>query len=200
MLLNNEYAWNSLRRNIERYVQLADGEWELLQQYGRVEKIARGAYFSIQGQIASRAGFLCTGHFKSVRINRDGKETILSLYLPGAWICDLESFLHGTTGRVALQAITDSVLVCFDKQVEQTIHRELPSVTRYLMRIHQNYIVLLQHKLYIMQYGNAKQKYEYFLAMNYGELIPHLTQKQVAAYLGITPEFLSVQKGLGKKL
>lgn len=199
MVINNEYAWSSLRRNIERYVQLPDDEWTQLHQLGRVEKIARGAYFSRQGEVASKAGFLCAGHFKSVRTSRDGKEIILNLYLPTAWICDLESYLHGTTGRVALQAITDSVMVCFDKQIEQTINRELPAVTKYLMRIHQNYVVLLQHKLFVMQYGNAKQKYEYFLAMNYGELIPHLTQKQIAAYLGITPEFLSVQKGLGKR-
>ena len=122
----------------------------------------------------------------------------MSLYLPGAWVCDLESFVHGTTGRISLQAITDSVLVCFDKQSEQTIYRELPDLVRYFLRIHQSYIVLLQHKLFIMQYGNAKDKYEYFLAMNYGEIIPHLTQRQIAAYLGITPEFLSVQKGLSK--
>lgn len=198
-MTNGDYAWNCLRRNIERYVQLPDSEWRLLQQLGHVEKVARDAFFSRQGEVASKVGFLCTGHFKAVRTNRDGKEAILSLYLPNAWICDLESFLHGTTGRVALQAITDSVVICFDKKIEQRINRECPSVVKYLVRIHQNYIVLLQHKLYIMQYGSAKQKYEYFLAMNYGDLIPHLTQKQVAAYLGITPEFLSVQKGLNKK-
>lgn len=195
---DSEYAWSCLRRNIEHYVQLPDDEWRVLQQLGRVEGIARGDFFSRQGEVASKAGFLCAGHFKSVRTNRDGKEIILNLYLPTAWICDLESFLHGTTGRVALQAITDSVMICFDKKIEKTIHRELAATTKYLMRIHQNYIILLQHKLFVMQYGSARQKYEYFLAMDYGKLIPHLTQKQIAAYLGITPEFLSVQKSLDR--
>ena len=199
IMVKNEFAWSCLRRDIERYVQLADGEWMLLQQLGRIIKVARGDCLSRQGELVTRVGFLCSGHFKSVRINRDGKEAILSLYLPGAWVCDLESFLHGTTGRVALQAITDAVVICFDKQDEQTVLSKLPSVTKYLLRIHQNYIVLLQHKLSVMQYGSARQKYEYFLAMNYGELIPHLTQKQIAAYLGITPEFLSTQKNLVKK-
>ena len=141
-MVKNEFAWSSLRRDIERYVQLAKQEWTLLQQLGCVIKVARGDFFSRQGDLATKAGFLCSGHFKSVRINRDGKEAILSLYLPGAWVCDLESFLHGTTGRVALQAITDAVVVCFDKQDEQTILCELPSVTKYLLRIHQNYIGL----------------------------------------------------------
>jgi CRP-like cAMP-binding protein len=179
---------------------MTDDKWEHLEQLTHVREVTRGEFFSQQGEIATEAGFLHSGHFKSVQLNRDGKEAILSLYLPGAWICDLESFLHGTTGRIALQAITDTVLICFDKQCEAMIHRELQDVVKYFLRIHQDYIVLLQHKLFIMQYGTARQKYEYFLAMNYGELIPHLKQRQIAAYLGITPEFLSVQKGLSKKV
>lgn len=196
----HDQAWGTLRNAIERHSQLTDKKWERLRELGHIRKIARGENFSRQGKIATEAGFLYSGHFRSVQINREGKEAILSLYLPGAWICDLESFLHGTTARIALQAITDSVLICYNKQSEEVIYNELPEVMRYFLRIHQSYIVLLQHKLFIMQHGNARQKYEYFLAMNYGELIPHLTQRQIASYLGITPEFLSVQKGLSKKL
>ena len=195
----NETVWNDLRRKIERRCQLSEKQWERLRQLTHIREIAREEYFSCQGEAVTAAGFLHSGHFKSLQVSRSGKESILSLYLPGAWLCDLEGFVHGTTGRISLQAITDSVLVCFDKQAEQAIYRELPELLKYFLRIHQDYIILLQHKLFIMQYGSAREKYEYFLAMNYGELIPHLTQRQIAAYLGITPEFLSVQKGLSRK-
>ena len=199
MKSQHEAAWDNLRRHIERHHPLTHESWTRLRDISYIREIARGEYFSRQGEVASEAGFLHCGHFKSVRLDREGKESIFSLYLPGAWVCDLESFMYGTTGRIALQAITDAVLVCFDKQGEQTIYRELQDVMKYFLRVYQDYIVLLQHKLFIMQNGSAREKYEYFLAMNYGEIIPHLTQRQVAAYLGITPEFLSVQKGLSKK-
>ena len=37
----------------------------------------------------------------------------------------------------------------------------------------------------------AEERYDKFIS-KYPTILPHITQKQLASYLGITPEFLSV--------
>lgn len=76
---------------------------------------------------------------------------------------------------------------------------DIPKFERYFRIITENSLVAYRQRVVDNLGLNAQQRYEQF-CVTYPTLIQILPQKQVASYIGVTPEFLSkMKKGMMKK-
>lgn len=97
-----------------------------------------------------------------------------------------------------MDALEDTVVLQISRADLLMLYEASPRFDRIFRVLIENSFVLLQQRLLQNISSPAEECYQTFL-----ELYPHLTnrlsQVQIAAYLGITPEFLSRLRSLGSK-
>ena len=115
---------------------------------------------------------------------------MLQFFAPGWWIGDIQSIITQEPGTLYIDAVEDSeVLLLFKKDLEK-IYTTVPKLERFFRILAENALATYQHRLIGNLSLSAKERYENFCRL-YPSLIQCLPQKQVAAYIGVTPEFLS---------
>ena len=116
------------------------------------------------------------------------------------WITDMYCFVMEQPAMQSIVAIEDSQVWQLQKDDLDRLYVTVPKFERFFRIIMQNAYIREQLRVLQSLSLSAEERYDIFLN-KYPQLIPHLTQKQIASYLGITPEFLSsLRKNKSKKI
>ena len=110
------------------------------------------------------------------------------------WITDMYAFVNEQPALLNIQAIAKSELLLLSKKSLDELYIKMPKFERFFRIIMQNAYIREQLRSIQNLSLSAEERYASFLA-KYPQVVPHITQKQLASYLGITPEFLSVIRG-----
>ena len=97
------------------------------------------------------------------------------------------------TGQAALtniDALEDTELLVIDRHVYEEMLLRIPKLERFFRIILQRSIITQQRRLIENLSLSAEERYQQF-ADRYPSLLQRIPQKQIASYLGITPESLS---------
>jgi CRP-like cAMP-binding protein len=114
------------------------------------------------------------------------------------WITDMPCFISRQTAMTSIEAINDSVIIQLSKTDLDALYIRVPKFERFFRILMQNSYVREQLRTLQNLSLPAEERYNRFLE-KYSEMARQLTQKQIASYLGITPEFLSaIRKKLSK--
>jgi CRP-like cAMP-binding protein len=118
------------------------------------------------------------------------KEIILAFAVEGELVCNLISFLSGTTSQVYLQAIKKTELIGFTKtKFEQLIAADNDFADKYRKAL-ENKIVEILHR-HVIQYNADPQTRVELLLKHKPDIFQHIPRKYIAYYLGLAPETLS---------
>jgi hypothetical protein len=115
---------------------------------------------------------------------------VLQFAPPGWWIVDMRSYITGEPARLNIDAIDDSEYIFFNKADFEELNLKVPKFERFNRILGQNAIATYQHRQIDNAIFAAMERYANFCQL-YPSLIKTLPQKQVASYIGVTPEFLS---------
>jgi hypothetical protein len=96
-----------------------------------------------------------------------------------------------------IQALEDSKVLLINKEDKLTLYNSLPIVEKLFRIMSQKALVSWQRRLIRNHSFTAKERYFHFIK-TYPDICSKLTDKQIAAYLGIRHEFLSKIKKLEK--
>ena len=96
-------------------------------------------------------------------------------------------------GNFNIDALEDSEVLLLAQQDQEKLYRDIPKFERFFRIITEKSLVASRQRLLDNLSLNARQRYEQF-CKRYPTLIHCLPQKQIAAYIGVTPEFLSKMK------
>jgi CRP-like cAMP-binding protein len=99
---------------------------------------------------------------------------------------------------INIEAITKSSVLQLTKRDMDTLLNDHPKFERYFRILMQNAYVREQLRVLQRLSMPAEARYASFLK-KYPELIQQVPQKNIASYLGITPEFLSAIRSKSKK-
>ena len=92
--------------------------------------------------------------------------------------------------RYAKHNKDDSEIILLHKTDLEKIYATVSKFERFFRILAENALAAYQHRLIGSLSLPAKERYENFCQL-YPSLIQCLPQKQVASYIGVTPEFLS---------
>jgi len=124
------------------------------------------------------------------KIDEQGGTHILQFATENYWINDLGSF-HGLKPSVLnIDALEDTVVLQINLKDLIHLYLNAPKFDRIFRVLIENSFVRLQERLLQNISSTAEDRYESFL-QTYPHLVNRLSQVQIAAFLGITPEFLS---------
>ncbi len=99
------------------------------------------------------------------------------------------SLVNGKPGNLYIDAVFESEVWMISKVDLHRLYQEIPKLNVYFRILAENALVYYQSRSMENLRLAAKERYEKFCT-RYPTLIDCLPQKQVAAYIGVTPEFL----------
>lgn len=185
--------------NVCRHIQLNDAEKDIF--IGRLETRAlkRKQFLLSEGEVCKYSAFVTLGCLRGYTIDREGTEHVLSFAPPDWWMADMYSLITQKPGSLYIETLEDTDLVLLSKVNQEKLYFEVPKFERFFRILIENSLVANQQRIVDNMSLTAEERYNLF-CKRYPTLIDHLPHKQIAAYIGVTPEFFSrMRKGLLRK-
>lgn len=179
-----------LRKNVEKHVQITDADFDRFCTCFHLHKIPKKQFLLQAGQVCKFEGFVNKGCFKVYYLDENGFERILYFAIEDWWISDIDSFTNGVSSILNIEALEDSEVLLINLPNKQMLYDKLPIVEKLFRIMTQKALVAMQRRMISALGKNAEDRYLEF-ANKYPQLERRLTQLQVAAYLGMSHEFLS---------
>ena len=177
--------------NVARHITLTPDETALFTTLLVPQHVSRYGSLLVAGQRAQYLTFVVRGCVRTYATDAQGKEHILAFATEGWWCTDNAAFFNRTPATLALQALeaTDVLHLSLD-HLEQ-ICQQVPKFERFFRILTQNGYQRLQRHLEAHLKLTAETRFAQF-EHQYPRLHQRVAQKHIAAYLGVTPEFLSM--------
>lgn len=180
----------SLQKHIREYVDISDEKLEKYCNAFTYRKIKKKEFLLMEGSICDFEGFVVKGCFKVFHTDRNAAEQILYFAIEDWWISDIDSFINRIPSRLTIQALEDSEILLISKKDKEKLYQEMPEVERLMRLKFQSSIIALQRRIIDNLSKSSEERYIEFLK-KYPQTAHRLTNIQIAAYLGVTPESLS---------
>jgi CRP-like cAMP-binding protein len=154
-------------------------------------KIIKAKDFLVQqNEVSKHSAFVLNGCLRGYTIDSDGFEHVLSFAPKDWWIADMYSLLSQKPGNLNIEAMVDTEVALISKTNQDLMYEKVPKLERFFRIIIEKSLVAYQQRLNDNLSLTASERYMKF-CKTYPQLINDIPQKQIAAYIGVTPEFLS---------
>lgn len=165
----------------------------------KTQTVSKGDILLSSGEIAKFAYKVEVGCLKSYVIDNAGKEHILQ-FAPEDWLIgDMDSSTNKKPSSIFIDAIEDSQVSCIStSHLENFDSLERELITDMSIKLRNNLIATNKRIISLLS-ATAKERYIEFTE-TYPTLVQRLPLKLIAAYIGITPEYLSdLRRKIAKK-
>jgi CRP-like cAMP-binding protein len=191
--------YNLILNNVCRHIQLNDAEKEIFISRLETRELKRRQFLLSEGEVCKYSSFVTEGSLRGYTIDKEGTEHILSFAPPDWWMADMYSLITQKPGTVYIEALEDTSLILLSKANQEKLYIEVPKFERFFRILIENSLVANQQRIVENMSLTAGERYSLF-CKRYPTLIDNLPHKQIAAYIGVTPEFFSrMRKGLLRK-
>jgi CRP-like cAMP-binding protein len=147
-------------------------------------------YVLQEGDVCAYMNFVVRGCLRMYKIDEQGNTHIIQFAAENYWITDIGSFHGLQPSGLNIDALEDTVVLQINRDELITLYTQAPKFDRIFRVLIENSYVRLQQRLLQNISSTAEERYKFFLDV-YPHLANRLAQVQIAAFLGITPEFLS---------
>ncbi len=117
----------------------------------------------------------------------------MSFACEGWWIGDMYSLLSQKPGNLFIEVLEDSEVEVLSKENQEQLYLEIPKLERFFRILIENSLIANQERLMDNLSLTAEERFEKF-CKKYPTLIQKVPQKQIASFIGVTPEFFSKMK------
>lgn len=182
-------------KNIGKHISLNEEETAYFFSLISYKKLSRKSLLLSAGQECRYLSYVNSGTLRSYYVDKDGKESTVMFAIADWWITDMYCYLNNKPAMTFIEAIEDSTIVQLSKVNFDALLNKIPKFEKFFRILMQNAYTREQLRIIENLSLTAEERYDSFLA-KYPQVVRQVTQKQIASYLGITPEFLSsVRRG-----
>ncbi|WP_341908423.1 Crp/Fnr family transcriptional regulator [Fluviicola taffensis] len=189
-----------LKQSITKHIDLSESETEAFCNLFQQKRIEKKLFLLKEGDVCKFEGFVLKGLFRVYHIDSKGFEQILYFAIENWWITDIDSFTNEKPSQLFIEAIEDSEVLLISKKDKEFAYMHIPQIEKLFRVMTQKTHVALQRRMIDNLSKTADQRYIEFIE-KYPQLFQRLTNIQIAAYLGISHEFLSkIRKKIAGKM
>lgn len=178
-------------QNVAKHITLDKAETDFFISLLRGKTIKRKEYLLTPGKICRTENFIVKGCLRTYTIDENGVEHIVMFGVEDWWVGDLYSFLTQSPASYYIDALENTEVLQITKKNLDKLYERVPKFERFFRLILQNAFIAQQQRINQNLAYTAEERYFDFIK-KYPKLEQRLSQKQMAAYLGITPVFLSM--------
>lgn len=187
-----------LIQHVKSVVSISDDHLSLISNKLVEKRFSKKEHLLHAKDYANEVYFTLAGCQRTYVLDYNGVEHNISFSMEDWWFGDLQSFINKTPAGFSIQALEDTTVLSINWQNWNDLIREVPQFVSYTRILFRN--TMFSHENRILQNLSftAEERYYYFLK-NYPHLSQRISQKHIASYLGITPEFLSMIRAKKRK-
>lgn len=186
--MNDNFSF--LFKNFAKHISLTKTEEKIVTSLLDYRIIKAKEFLIHQGEISKHSAFVLNGCLRGYTIDSNGFEHVLSFAPTDWWIADMYSLLSQKPGTLNIEAMIDTEVALISKTNQDIMYKKVPKLERFFRIIIEKSLVAYQQRLNDNLSLTATERYLKF-CKTYPQLINNIPQKQIAAYIGVTPEFLS---------
>lgn len=187
---DREAANEAILSHVRELVNITPEEGAYFLSLLKYKKVRRRQYILQAGDVCRFETYIVHGCMRSYFIDDDGTEHVIMFAVENRWIGDGLSFSNGTPSGIHIDALEESEIFQIDKPSLDELYARVPGFERFFRIKFQDAFVAEQQRVICNFTKSAQDRYLTFL-----ERFPHLEQRvpqrQIASFLGITPQFLS---------
>ena len=181
----------ALISHFNSFLTLSNEEIDAVAKRVTEKRIKRRQFILQENDVCKYYNFVASGCLKMYGVDKNGVEHNIQFAAENDWIMDISSFHSGKESHLYIEAIEPSIIVQIDKPTLIYLYQNHEKFSRIFRVIIENKFVEIQNRVLQNLSSNAEERYLTFLEQ-YPQLSNRLPNTQIASYLGITPEFLSV--------
>lgn len=187
-----------LRNNITKNISLKEEQLQQFCDLFEYRAFKKKTHFLSEGQVCAYEGFVLSGLFRIYHLDSNGVEQVLYFAPEDWWIADIDSFCNQTPSNLFIEALEDSEVLLISRKNKDLAYERFPAIEKLFRIMTQKTHVALQRRMIDNLSKTADRRYLDFIE-KYPHLFNRLSNKQIAAYLGISHEFLSkIRNKLGR--
>jgi len=155
--------------------------------------VRKGEYLQRAGVPATQVHWLASGVARSGFFNREGVEMTLRFYREGESATTLTDLINGETGQPAVQFLIAETPIhgfTLDWRAASALRSQNEGMQQYHLNIAMHGLQSLAQRAYNSGETSAQERLAAFRE-EYPGLEARISQRAVASYLGITPQYMS---------
>ena len=176
--------------NIAKHISLDKNEIDFFLSLLKPEEVSKKSVLLKEGQLCRDINFVHHGTLRAFYMGKEAKESTIMFAVADWWITDMYCFINQKPAMLTITAVEDSQVFRLRKEDLDRLYLQVPKFERFFRIIMQNAYIREQLRIIENLSLSAEERYTNFLS-RYPKVAQQVTQKQIASYLGITPEFLS---------
>lgn len=184
---------NLILENISKHISLTPQEQELFLSKTETHQYKTKTILLNAGEVCKNSYFVNSGVLRSFNINDNIVEHVMSFACQGWWISDMYSLISQKPGNLFIEVIEDAEVVVISKENQEQLYNDIPKLERFFRILTENALVANQQRIMDNLSLSAEERFEKF-SKKYPSLMQKVSQKQIASFIGVTPEFFSKMK------
>jgi CRP-like cAMP-binding protein len=183
--------YSGILQNIAKHILLEKEEVSYFTSLLTKKEIRRKELVLKEGQPCTDINYVQTGTLRAFYCDKDNSESIIMFAINDWWITDMYSFTMEKPSMLTIEALEDTTIFQLQKIDLEKLYVKIPKFEKFFRIIMQNAYVREQLRVIQNLSMTAEERHANFLK-KYPQFVSRVPLKQIASYLGITPEFLSV--------
>lgn len=179
--------------NISKIVALTPTEERYLLSKTKILHVKSKTLLLSAGEISKHTYFVNSGIVRSFTISDNITENILHFACKGWWIGDMYSYISQKPSNLFIEVLDDAEIIQISKDDRELLFKEIPKLERFFRILAENSLVAHQERVIDNLSLTAEERFEK-MCKKYPDLIHTVSQKNIASYIGVTPEFFSKMK------
>lgn len=177
--------------NLSKHISLTPTEVEFFLSKLKSKTLESGDTLLETGQRCDTFNYVVSGALRAFFLGENSKEVTIMFAIADWWITDMPCFVSRKPAMISITAIEDTTILQLRFDDLELLYSKIPKFERAMRIMMQNAYVREQLRVLQTFSQPAEERYLNFL-QKYPGIASKVTNKHIASYLGITPEFLSV--------
>lgn len=182
--------FDSIDRYVRHCIDVNEAEVKLFHGYLSHKNVPKKTMLLRAGEVCDFEAFVLKGCARVFFVNEAGKEVDVYFPVEEWWISDLPSFTFQKPATLNIETIEACELLVISHADKEKLFQEVPKFERMFRLMVQRAYEEMMNRFISSVAQPADERYQEFLK-KYPSLPNRVPQHLIAAYLGISAEFLS---------
>ncbi|MVT09276.1 Crp/Fnr family transcriptional regulator [Chitinophaga tropicalis] len=175
----------------ENLLPLNEEEKSIVEEAFKERRVKRRQFILQEGDICKHHTFVVEGCFRMYMVDEKGREHNLQFAIENWWIADIGSFYSEEPSRLYIEALENSIVLQLKKEDQIKLFDNSPTFNQIFRVLTEKALVSAQRRILQNISSTAEERYLDFLK-RHPHFFNRISNVQIASYLGVTPEFLSI--------
>jgi len=184
--------------NVRKHIDLTPAEVEHFLSLLKPKTVNKKDFLLEAGAYCKTINYVNTGALRAFYRDRNDKEATIMFAVADWWITDMPCFVSEKRSDLYIEAISKSDVLELSRTDLESLYIKIPKFERFFRILMQNAYIREQVRILQNLSMSAEVRYRNF-EKKYPTIVKQVTQKNIASYLGITPEFLSLIRNKSRK-